>query len=228
MSGLCHLASDWHGGIPAFGLMAEPKIDGWRCLFFPGTDGITRLWSRQGMPLEGADHILSRLARMQDAAGEALFIDGEIQVDGTLAATKHWFETGWRTGGDRGVFHAFDVLTYREWRAGGSDRPLYARKARLRALLDASEEADDGWTWREGSRGAEPPAAVRIVDDGWCFDAADVLAEARRVWVDGGEGLVLKDAEAPYRRKRSPAWLKVKPGGPWWRKLRAGATPIAA
>lgn len=196
--------------MPADGLMVEPKVDGWRCLYFAGVDGQPRLWSRQGMPLEGAAHVLARLQAIEAAAGVPLFIDGEIQVGGSLSATKAWFETGWRQGGEAGLFHAFDCLSWSDWHAGGSDQPLYQRKARLRELFAGSEEQDDGWTWRAGSKGAPAPEAVRIMPDGWAFDAADVLDQARRIWTSGGEGIMLKDPMSPYRRLRSGVWQKVK------------------
>jgi ATP-dependent DNA ligase len=215
MTSLCQLATDWRGEIPEGGLMAEQKIDGWRALRFPGVDGKVRLWTRNGMTIEGAAHILHRLELMEQAAGEPMVFDGEYQVEESLAATKAWCERGWRIGGEAGKFHVFDCLTVDEWRAGGSDAPLYQRKAWLRELFAASEEVDDGWTWREGSRGAPTPIAVHVLADGWSFDASDVLNEARRIWAAGGEGVMLKDAEAPYRRNRNVAWLKVKQGGPW-------------
>lgn len=229
MQSLAQLAQDWRGTMPAAGLMAETKIDGWRALYFRGTDNKPRLWSRNGIPLDGADHILARLIRMEEAADAPIFVDGEVQVDGTLAATKAHFERGWRTRGDAGIFHAFDVLPLAEWKRGGSDTPLYQRKAWLRELWGATEETGDGWTWAEGSRGRVEPEAVRVVEDGWCFDAGDVLTEARRVWATGGEGLMLKDAESPYRRTRNAAWQKVKQENAIkWRDVQIVDTPIAA
>ena len=222
---LCQLASDWRGDMPDGGLMAEPKMDGWRCLYFRGIDGKPRLWSRQGMPLDGADHVLHRLKLIEEAAGVELFIDGEIQVGGTLAATKDWFERGWRVGGDRGTFHAFDVLDFAGWRAGGSDVPLFERKARLARLVEAVGEP---WDWRERSRGRDDPGCVQFVPDEWAFDAADVLGIARRVWATGGEGLMLKVAEAPYRRNRSDAWAKVKHENSRRWAGRIAVHPIAA
>lgn len=207
---LCQLLGDWRGDLPEGGAMLEEKHDGWRCLYFRGIDNRPRLFSRQGMPLDGADHVLHRLSLFEEAAGGPLFIDGEIQVDGSLAATKAWFEGGWRKGGDAGVFHAFDVMPLAEWRKGGCDAELYRRKAWLKQLFAASEPVDDGWTWAEGSKGAVPPIAVQIVADTWAFDTRDVLTEARRIWAAGGEGVVLKDVMTPYRRKRSDAWQKVK------------------
>jgi len=209
---LCQLSGEWAGHIPDGGTWAELKVDGWRCLHFAGIDGRTRLWTRNGIPLEGAGHVAYFLGLMERVAGEPLFIDGEIQVDGTLAATKAWFEAGWRKGGEQGHFHAFDCLTMAEWRTGGSERPLYARKAYLRGLWEAVlADPALSWEFRPGSKGDDAwRDSVTILPDQWLFSAGDVIAETRRTWARGLEGLVLKDAEAPYVRKRSNAWAKVK------------------
>lgn len=215
MSGnLCQLAADWRGDLPDGGLSCEIKHDGWRAPCFPGIDGVRRIWTRNGMPLDAAAHLLPRLALMEEAAGQPMMFDGEFVVDdagaGTLAATKAWCESGWRKGDPAGTLHLFDAMPLADWRAGGCDMPQYQRKARLAELFAATEEEDDGWTWRAGSRGRDILPAVRVVADSWVADAADVLDEARRVWATGGEGLMLKDPMAPYRRDRNGAWLKVK------------------
>lgn len=210
---LCQLAKDWDGSVPAGGIMHEAKIDGWRALRFPGIDGRVRLWTRGGHVIEGTEHILHRLALMERVAGEPLVFDGEFQVDGTLDATKAWCERGWKIGGEAGTFFAFDCLPYREWRDGGCSTPLYERKKRLVDLARAVEEDPAlSWEWRPGSRGRDEagPSPVRVLEDGWAFTASDVLDEARRVWANEGEGLVLKDPEAPYQRRRSDAWQKVR------------------
>lgn len=206
---LCQLAGDWRGDLPAGGALAEQKIDGWRCLRFRGLSGEPHLWSRNGIPLEGLGHIAWHLDRMEEAAGEPMMFDGEIQIDGTLAATKHWLETGWKLGGERGHLTLFDCMTQDEWLAGGTATPLYERKARLRALAEAA--AADQWEWRPGSHGRDHGAIpVTVAADQWLFDAGDVVREARAVWAAGGEGLVIKDAEAGYERRRNSRWMKVK------------------
>lgn len=207
---LCQLAGDWRGDLPRDGAMIEQKMDGFRALRFRGIDGRVRLFTRGGIPIEGTAHILHQLDKIERAAGEALFIDGEYQVDGTLAATKAWCERGWKGGGEAGQFFAFDAMPYREWLAGGCAAPLYQRKARLHELAKAAEA--DSWDWRPGSRGRDElaPPAVVVLPDFWAADAADVIDEARRVWADHGEGVVVKDPMAPYRRLRSDAWQKVK------------------
>ena len=216
---LCQLAGDWRGTIPTGGVMVEQKIDGWRGLRFPGIDGKVRLWTRNGMPIEGVGHILYQLERMERAAGEPVMFDGEFQVDGTLAATKHWCESGWKLGGEAGIYHLFDAMPLSAWQAGGDPTPLYQRKAWLKSLVEATAEPD--WEWRPGSRGRDEGAtSVVLIDDVWCETAADVADAARRIWAEGGEGVMVKDAEAPYQRGRNSAWLKVKPGGPWRNAFR--------
>lgn len=206
--------------MPAGGLMAEEKRNGWRCLWLTGIDGKARLFTRQGHPIEGAGHIAYCLALMERAAGMPMVFDGEFQIGDSLEATKAWCESGWRTGGEAGKLHLFDCLTMDEWRTGGTDTPLYVRKARLEALSRAVDEDEAlSWDWRPGSRGDDAwRASCPILPDQWVSDVRDVLSEARRVWATGGEGLMLKDPEAPYRRKRNTAWLKVKQANAqYWR-----------
>lgn len=208
MSGeLCQLASDWDGTVPEGGFMVDEKIDGWRAIYFPGRDGIWRLWTRNGMRLEGVDHILHRLAMLNQLGPQAYMLDGEIQVDGTLEATKAWFEKGWRTGGNRGVLHLFDICPIDAWRAGGWHKPQVERKELLKSLI---ADIPNDWEWREGSRGADERDCVRFLPDQWLLDQADVYAEVQRVWDAGGEGLMIKDAEAPYWRERNRYWQKCK------------------
>lgn len=209
---LFQLAGRWVGqAIPTGGMYAELKHDGFRAGYFRGRSGKPGLWTRNGHAIEGVGHILHELAIMEAVAGCSLFLDGEFIVDGTLAATKAWCERGHKTGGEAGTFHLFDCLTDAEWRAGGSDRPLYQRKAWLAELRAAVPDHPLSWEFRPRSfgRGSKAPI-VESTPDEWVADRADIEALANRVWISGGEGLMLKDAEAPYRRGRSDAWLKVK------------------
>lgn len=211
---LCQLAGEYRGTVPDGGLMFEQKIDGWRALWLRDHRGVPGLWTRNGHPIGGTGHIAWHLAQIEREAGEALVFDGEFQVEGTLAATKTWAETGWKRGGEAGELFLFDCVTLAEWRAGGSERPLVDRKARLVELAQAAR--GDGWEWRPGSHGRDDGACpVSVLPDGWAFDPADVEREARRVWAAGGEGLMLKDPSAPYRRNRNGHWLKVKQGQRW-------------
>ena len=207
-SQICQLASDFRGHMPADGLLYQEKVDGFRAVYIRDWKGRPGLYTRNGMKIEGAGHIIYRLQQMEEAAGCPMFWDGEFQVDGTLAATKRWCESGWKAGGEAGQMFLFDCLPYSEWEMGGGATPLIDRLNQLRTLADT---ATDDWTWRPGSHGRDdalPP--VVVLEDGWAFDHADVVTEARRVWSRGGEGIMCKFAEAPYQRSRSAAWQKVK------------------
>lgn len=216
---LCALIPDWRGDLPPGGALASEKKDGWRMLYLRGVDAVPRLYSRNGIPLRGAEHIHARLQAMERHAGEPLFVDGEWQVAGTLAATKAWAERGWKAGGNAGHFHAFDLLTQAEWRAGGSSRPYWQRKAWLEELAAATAPipaaAYEGatpacWEWPAGSKGRIEPDPLSVLPDRWVLDADEALAYACEVWAAGGEGVVVRDPESPYQRRRSPAWQKIK------------------
>lgn len=209
---LCQLARDWRGEMPVAGYAVEEKVDGWRALYFRGLDGKPGLWTRNGMPINGAGHILHRLGLLERVAGQPLFLDGEFQVGGTLADTKAWCERGWKSGGEAGLFHAFDVVPIVNWERGGWEWPMQRRKEWLASLMrQAAADASLQWEWREGSRGRDDGReAVRLVEHGWAFGVDDIGEAAASVWEREGEGIMLKDPDAPYVRARSSAWLKVK------------------
>lgn len=208
---LCQLAGRWAGVMPdPAGAMVERKQDGFRCLFFRGLDSRPGLWTRNGMPLLGAGHILARLIEVEAAMGGQSMIDGEFVVGGTLAATKAHYDSGWRLG-DAGTFHAFDTIPFDDWQAGRCDTPLFERTAALARAIAATAPDDAAWEWRAGTRGAGHGVdPVALVADTWAFTAADVEGEAQRGWAAGHEGVMIKHADAPYIRDRSDAWLKLK------------------
>lgn len=211
---LCQLAGRWSGHVPEGGIACEEKRDGWRALWFPGLDGKPRLWTRGGQPIEGVEHIAHRLALMERAAGQPMMFDGEYMVDGSLAGTKAWCESGWKLGGNAGTLYLFDAVPLTDWHQGRCDIPQIKRKANLRAIAAAADVDPLSWEWAPGSRGqGHGTPIVEILDDLWLFSADDVREEASRVWARGGEGLMLKDPEAPYVRARSNAWLKLKKAG---------------
>lgn len=210
---LCQLAGRWAGRVLEAGTLVEEKRDGFRCLFFPGVDRVPALWTRNGIPMPGAGHILARLLEVEQQLGGQWMIDGEFQVGGTLAATKAHYDSGWRDG-DAGTFYAFDCVPLADWERGRCDIPLYERKAALVGAIEATAPRQDDWEWRPGSRGKDHGIdPLSPLTDQWLFTADDIRAEASRVWAAGGEGLMIKDAQAPYIRARSDAWQKLKRAG---------------
>lgn len=209
---LAQLASDWRGHVLPHGMMAEEKRDGWRGIVLTGIDDIRRMFTRQGHFIEGTGHILYFLEHMERVAGEPMVFDGEFQVDGTLDATKRWAESGHKLGGEAGHFYLFDALPLSAWKAGGDPTPLYARKTRLQSLYQAVIEDEAlAWEFRPGSRGDDGwLRSVTILPDQWVFGAQDALRAAQEIWAGGGEGVMLKDPEAPYQRGRNGHFLKIK------------------
>jgi len=191
--------------------MAELKIDGWRALHIRDWQGKPGLFTRNGHPIHGVDHILDKLHIMEQCAGEPMMFDGEFQVGGRLSATKQWCERGWKLGGEAGTLHLFDCMTDAEWRSGGSVTPLYQRKARLTELMRQADELPAAWEWRAGTHGRQPnEPLVAMIEDEWVGDSSEALALANRAWASGFEGLMLKAVQSGYERNRAGSWRKVK------------------
>jgi ATP-dependent DNA ligase len=205
MRELCQLATDWRGDVAAFGTWSERKHDGIRALSIAG-----ELVTREGSPIHGTGHIKAALDELERIAGEPMLFDGEFVV-GSFDGTLSHFGQGARAR-DRGTLHLFDALPLADWRRGGTDEPLHARAKRLGGLMAEYNASRAPLSWEcEGQVDSKP---LELVESTWIADRSDVDQAAREVWAAGGEGLMLKDAEAGYWRGRSSAWRKVK------RKLR--------
>lgn len=195
----------WNGAMPdPDGAFCDVKYDGWRLI---SAGGAAR--TRQGMPYQGIRHIERALAFLQEQFAQPMAFDGEFVVGegtDTLAMTKAHQDSGWK-GGNAGRLYLFDALPLDRWEAGYDPTPLYVRRAALegaiRGMMDHPLAWEFGWT-------EEVQCPLSMVDSTWACDAADVKAQAERVWACGGEGVVVKRHDAPYQRKRSNDWMKVK------------------
>ena len=190
---LVQLAGVWGGDSLPMGWQAEPKIDGIRCIW---TDGA--LYTREGVTLD-IPHVAADLGRLERRFGEAMVFDGEYQEPGGFLDTLAWL----RGRGARlaaGTFYLFDALPLDRWRADTCQEPLTARRDAV------------GWAW-----GDWQPESLCRVPATPVARAGDIAALAHDVWMNGGEGLMLKDGASLYRRKRCAAWRKVK----WEMRLSA-------
>ncbi len=216
---LVQLASTWAGDDPPPAAQIEPKIDGWRATWLRGVDGEPRLYTgRGGGRIHGVGHIEHRCRLMEQAAGRELVIDGEFQVGGSLARTKHWCETGWKQGGEAGQLFVFDVLNEYDWRHGGGIVPQQDRSVRVETLMaTAAKLQAEEWDWRPGTYGSDQNARpLRRLPRKHVYSAREVVDEVQQIWAMGGEGIVIKDITAPYVRKRSRHWQKVTREGRKW------------
>lgn len=204
-SELCQLAGVWKGET-CKGWLIEQKHDGWRMNW---RSGETR--TRQGMPFRGVSHIERALALLEAQFGEPMMIDGEFVVGtgpDTLAQTKAHQDSGWKAG-NAGVMHVFDALPLSQWKADDCDTPLIERKNALEGAFMGMCAAPEAWEMGWGDGVACPLALVEhdIAANEYTIDRI-----ARGIWEQGGEGVVIKDPAAPYRRQRTSAWLKHKKG----------------
>ncbi|MFZ5704465.1 MAG: hypothetical protein ACOY5R_04295 [Pseudomonadota bacterium] len=188
LQGLCQLVTDFNGKIPVGGCIEEPKIDGIRMLWIDG-----ELVTREGVPILGAEHIAAEIRRLEHAACVPLFVDGEWQVDASYEATKRHFSAK-GSQGNAGIFHAFDVMTMRQWRGQSVGHALLARKRVLEKHCQPLGER----------------SPVRPMPWGWVDSVEDARRVAAEVIAAGGEGVILKHANSTYKAGRSTNWQRIK------------------
>jgi bifunctional non-homologous end joining protein LigD len=165
----------------------EIKFDGYR-VQIRIEDGKAVIKTRKGLDWTGK---FKAIAKAAEALPNAL-IDGEIVAitdknTPDFSALQAAISDG-KT--DNLLFYAFDALF-----AEGEDLrrlPLGERKARLKALLDASPR--------------KTTQSIRYVEH-FEDDGEAVLASAKKLSL---EGIVSKKLSAPYRSGRSDNWTKIK------------------
>src|SRR3954447_7945076 len=166
------------------GWLHEYKYDGYRLLLSVG-EGLATAWTRNGKDWSDKFKALVKAAAKLPAG---CLLEGEAVAIGDDG--KPSFQLLQSTLKDRQganlVFYAFDLLIDR-----GEDirkLPNIERKERLAALL----------------KGVSPPILYgdHIVGRGEAM--FDAMCE------QGGEGIVSKKADAPYRGTRTRNWLKIK------------------
>ena len=160
----------------------EVKYDGYRAIVAVG-GGTAKVFTRSGLDwTDKFGGIAEAVARLD--VGSAL-IDGEIVAFKDGRPDFSTLKDAISQGGDMTLF-AFDLLAH-----DGEDLrdlPTVQRKERLRALVDGDD--------------ARLQFAEHITGSGeTLFDA---------MCREGLEGIVSKKADAPYRGKRTQAWLKIK------------------
>jgi ATP-dependent DNA ligase len=167
----------------------EEKWDGWRALIVFAPDGTLSIRNRSGedkgrianTPLIEA--ALRTLGDTVPALWDGTVIDGEL-VGPTFAETATLLSAGGRSSTEL-RFVAFDLPYF-----AGVDRRGAPLSERLRDL---------GLVLRD----AVPPleASTALVAD---TDLADVI------WESGGEGLIIKELNAPYTSGGRTGWWKLK------------------
>ncbi len=165
----------------------EIKYDGYRAVTAVAGDKVA-LYTRKG--LDWTDRFSRLVPALQRLPCDSALLDGEIAVaDATTGHTDFGaLQDALSTGKGVLTYYLFDLL-----RLDGEDLrrlPLAERKMRLRTLLASS--------------GAPLVYSDHVVGNG-----ADVFANACAMKL---EGLISKQADAPYLSGRARSWLKSKCG----------------
>ena len=186
------------------GLVFEPKYDGIRALVHvaPRKGGAeVRLWSRLGNEKTAQFPSIVKALETWGARLEApVLLDGEVvalDADGKPAGFQ-------RLQGRIHLTGAQDVARI------DSSQPVALIAFDL--LRDGKDDVrGEAWTDRrarlEKLLGKRPPAGLRISEQ----VAGDGRALHARAQQEGWEGLIVKEARAPYQSgRRSPTWRKLK------------------
>ena len=165
------------------GWLHEMKYDGYRALVAVA-GGAAKVYTRTG--LDWTDKFPGIAAAAAQLPVESALIDGEIVAFKDGKPDFSTLQDAISNGGNGLALFAFDLLEL-----DGEDltpRPLVARKDALRPLFDG---ADDRLRYSE-----------HVVGSG------EKLFEA--MCREGYEGVVSKQADAPYRGTRTKGWVKAK------------------
>jgi len=161
----------------------EAKFDGYRCLIALGKGGV-RLYTRNGK--DWTDRFGALAEPAEALKCRAALIDGEVIAGGgggDFSALQEALKSG-----DPLIYYAFDLLSL-----DGDDltgKPLSDRRKALEKLFS----------------GLPPRGPLRLSP----VIEADGAAALQAMCDTGGEGIVSKRIDAPYRGGRGRAWIKAK------------------
>ena len=180
--------------------LLDYKLDGVRVLAVIRNGNVT-LHSRNGKVFENFAHIENQIRAATKDLDEAWVLDGEI-TSSTFQDLMKQVHRKRDADATDAVYNLFDIVPLRSFQNGRDDLAQIRRSEFLRDFMDLfrSAECDN----------------IRMLD----FTAVDldteegmeVLNTMRSQAKDMGlEGVMVKDADAPYECKRTTAWLKLKP-----------------
>ena len=175
-------------------VLLEPKLDGVRVVAICDVDrDEVVLMSRNGKELANFPHINQQFEDMLDQLSESMVFDGEIMSENFQVLMREIHrKDGAKT--EDAVLNLFDCLTLKEFKTGGSAKPITERKTMLESFrLGANMQRVEY-------------VACDLTED------RDRFLDYNKLCVDRGyEGIMVKPIAGAYECRRSTLWLKVKP-----------------
>jgi ATP-dependent DNA ligase len=163
--------------------LIQPKLDGDRCRAIFSEYGAVTLYSSEGNIINSVPHIQ---AQLEDLGYKNKEFDGELYTHGAMHQDIHSAVS--RTVNIHPEFeqidyHIFDYV---------SDEPQYVRSIELPKLL-------------------RPMDNIKLVETQYGETLEDVIHGLEYYTENGYEGIVLRNLDYPYMRKRSTGMMKFKP-----------------
>ena len=175
-------------------VLLEPKLDGVRVVAICDVDrDEVVLMSRNGKELANFPHINQQFEDMLDQLSESMVFDGEIMSENFQVLMREIHrKDGAKT--EDAVLNLFDCLTLKEFKTGGSAKPITERKTMLESF----------------QLGANMQRVEYVACD--LTEDRDRFLDYNKLCVDRGyEGIMVKPIAGAYECRRSTLWLKVKP-----------------
>lgn len=184
------LAQPYEGQSLPEKVLVEEKLDGIRCVVII-EEGIAKAFTRSGREIFTIDHVLKDI----EALGlNGIVLDGEVMADTfnqTVSEVRKKDKQAENT-----LYHIFDVVTLEDFRSGWLHQGLAMRKRNLYIIAKDAEQKN--------------LPSLRFIAGKICHSMSEIRAYRDEVWERGGEGVIIKTLHAPYEKKRSKAWLKIK------------------
>lgn len=180
----------------------EVKLDGVRVLTIVYPDGRVDQFSRNGKELVNFPHVKAQFEAVAAAGGisQPTVFDGEIMSGSFQDLMKQIHRKSSAQATDA-VLNLFDIVPLADFETGECAKTQTERSMLLKVWHDMWEDMLPNVT----------VVAQETVD----LDTSEGQTRYREInalAIQGGyEGIMLKDADAGYKCKRSVAWLKLKP-----------------
>lgn len=176
------------------------KLDGIRCLAVVKESGV-RLFSRQGVPIEGLVDVNKRLLFIRDHIGKNFVFDGELLVSDreNIPSKEQYKRTTMivrREGEKRGItYNVFDVLDVDAFETRSCDTAYYLRRQRLESYFSCIKSPCE-------------VALLPVLYHG--SDTSEIIRHLNEQRKLQHEGVMVNLADETYQFTRTNALLKVK------------------
>jgi DNA ligase-1 len=180
----------------------EVKLDGVRVICILYKDRRPEMFSRNGKQFHNFEHIVEQLDFVRKTFGIAqdTVLDGEVMSSSFQDLMKQVHRKT-NVQSDDAIFHVFDMLSLKEFQAGGSLVPQYIRSGLI-----------DDWVERHADQLPNVSCLSWEDVDLDTEEGQQRFKDINKQAIDGGyEGIMIKDPKAGYECKRSHSWLKLKP-----------------